>query len=495
MMVRRGDLGPLEEVAEGAFGRVYYAPRYRRRGDSARMVYKEFSTHVAEQARSAENAVSFRDLLSPADRAELDKFTAWPRAVVEGRDGIVGLVMPLIPDEFFFAAPSHMATKVRDLQWLIATPAQLAASGITAEFYYTERLMLLGQLVYAIGLLHEHGWVFGDLSFRNEAFAVNPPQIILLGCDGAADVHDLRRQQFHSLGWDPPECAQGNIQDQASDVYKLGLAILRCLNPGRGAATMRDPSRLAGRLDAAGAELVAQAMDPDPARRPTAAELYAYLRGAVPDPQRAIMPPAAALRLPARPSAAVWNAASSREVLPWAAGVAVVPAPAWVRPVQVPPPGAKIFLCYRREDTQGFARGIFESLAGKYGRESVFRDIDSTPAGVMYSTWIETKVGQCSVMVVLIGGGWLSVKDRAEQRRLDSPGDWVRQEIEAALRRHIPIIPVCVQGARMPSEDDLPSSIADLARFQSAEVTDSRWEFDIGLLTQAIDNLIASDYI
>ena len=153
----------------------------------------------------------------------------------------------------------------------------------------------------------------------------------------------------------------------------------------------------------------------------------------------------------------------------------------------------KIFLCYRREDTQGFARGIYQSLAGAYGHEHVFRDIDSTPAGVRFSTWIESRVGQCSVMVVLIGDAWLSAKDRAGQRRLDLPRDWVRQEIEAALRRDIPIIPIRIQGASMPSEDELPASIADLAGFQSAEVTDSRWDFDVGLLIQAIDNLIVSD--
>ena len=94
-------------------------------------------------------------------------------------------------------------------------------------------------------------------------------------------------------------------------------------------------------------------------------------------------------------------------------------------------------------------------------------------------------------MVVLIGNAWLLVEDRAGRRRLDVPKDWVRQEIEVALRRDIPIIPVRLQGAPMPSEDELPTSIADLTGFQSTEVTDSRWAFDLGLLVQAIDNLIA----
>jgi hypothetical protein len=150
----------------------------------------------------------------------------------------------------------------------------------------------------------------------------------------------------------------------------------------------------------------------------------------------------------------------------------------------------RIFLCYRREDTQWAARSIYESLADKYGHEHVFRDIDSTPAGIKFSTWIELRVGQCDVMIVLIGDAWSSAKDHTGQRRLDLPKDWVRQEIETALRRDIPIIPVRVQGARMPSEDELPPSIADFIGFQSAEVTDSRWTYDVGLLTQAIDDLI-----
>jgi serine/threonine protein kinase len=152
----------------------------------------------------------------------------------------------------------------------------------------------------------------------------------------------------------------------------------------------------------------------------------------------------------------------------------------------------KIFLCYRREDTQWVARSIYESLSVKYGYERVFRDIDSTPMGVRYSTWIESRVSQCSVMIVLIGDAWASAKDQAGRRRLELPRDWVRQEIEAALARDIPIIPVRVQGARMPSEEELPPSIVDLTSFQSAEITDSRWTFDVGRLMQAIDDLVAS---
>ena len=280
MRVNRAGLGPLTELAEGAYGKVYRAEQYRLPGDASAIAYKEFTKNEAEQGRAAEDAVSFRDLLSPADRSDLDRRTAWPRALVEERGAVVGLLMPFITQDFFFQAPGKTASRLRDLQWLIATPAQLTASGVP-DVDETDRLVLLAQLVYAIARLHKKDWVYGDLSFRNAAFAVDPPRMILLDCDSAADLRNQGRKQSHSLGWDPPECAKRNVQDKATDVYKLGLAILRCLNPGKGAATMRNPGRVAGKLDGTGVDLIVRAVDPDPDRRPTAKELYAYLHGVV----------------------------------------------------------------------------------------------------------------------------------------------------------------------------------------------------------------------
>ena len=110
--------------------------------------------------------------------------------------------------------------------------------------------------------------MFGDLSFTNAAFAINPPRMILLDCDGAASWRPAQQAgAFAGL-----ETARGgsrragelDLQDKATDVYKLGLAILRCLNPGKGAATTKDPKRLAGSSTPA-EELVARA---DGADRP-----------------------------------------------------------------------------------------------------------------------------------------------------------------------------------------------------------------------------------
>jgi hypothetical protein len=286
MRVKRSDLGPLDEISEGGFGKVYRAPQYRLPGDpGTAMAYKEFTTDVDAQGRSAEKAVLFRDLMSPADRADLDRCAVWPVALVADGGAVTGLLMPLIPGDFFFdtidAFTGANTRMLRDLQWLIANPTQLAAQKM-APVDEIDRLVLIARLVYDIGRLHKHGWVYGDLSLMNAAYALNPPRLILLDCDGAASLTDAGRTQSHSIGWKPPECAQLNIQDRETDVYKLGLAIMRFLNPGlEDISTKTDRRLIAGKLDPVGVGLVERALGTDRSARPTAKQLYAYLHAVV----------------------------------------------------------------------------------------------------------------------------------------------------------------------------------------------------------------------
>jgi len=284
MPVMKADLGPLTKISEGGFGIVYSVPHYRTpRDPTTPLAYKEFTKDVAEQARTAERSVIFRDLLPPDDQADLDRRAVWPRALVEDRGSVVGFIMPLIPGAFFFqmtdAQTGQQTPKLRDLQWLMATGKQLTANGLPAEVDFVERIALLAQLVYCVARLHKRDWLFGDISFSNAAYAINPPRMILLDCDGASSVAQAAiRPAVNTFSWEPPECAQLNFASKATDVYKLGLAILRCLNPDGAGATIRDPKHLAGQLDAAGTALMQRALNPDPALRPQAKELYHWLQ-------------------------------------------------------------------------------------------------------------------------------------------------------------------------------------------------------------------------
>jgi len=143
---------------------------------------------------------------------------------------------------------------------------------------------------------------------------------------------------------------------------------------------------------------------------------------------------------------------------------------------------ARIFLSYRREDTAGYAGRIAERLTHVFGDEYVFRDIEDIQPGVNFADEIQRNVAGCDVLIALIGPHWLKAVDANGKNRLDDQGDFVRIEIVAALQRGVRVIPVLVQKAEMPGVDTLPESLKPLAMHQAVELSDSRWDFDMGRL-------------
>jgi hypothetical protein len=149
----------------------------------------------------------------------------------------------------------------------------------------------------------------------------------------------------------------------------------------------------------------------------------------------------------------------------------------------------RIFLNYRREDTRGYAGRLYDRLSHRFGEDQILRDIDAIPPGIDYVEQIDRLVRQCDLMLVLMGESWLSVQGPGGRRRLDEPGDMVSLEIAAGLERGIPVIPVLIQGARMPDQDELPDRIQALARRNALEMSDSHWNHDYQRLTWAIEEL------
>lgn len=123
----------------------------------------------------------------------------------------------------------------------------------------------------------------------------------------------------------------------------------------------------------------------------------------------------------------------------------------------------QLFLSYRRDDSADITGRIYDRLAERFGKEVIFRDVDTIPLGVDFRVQIEQMVGRCNVLLAIIGPDWIKVTDIAGGRRLDDPMDFVRLEIESALVRKIPVIPLLVRGAEMPQENKLPVQLKDLA--------------------------------
>jgi hypothetical protein len=155
-------------------------------------------------------------------------------------------------------------------------------------------------------------------------------------------------------------------------------------------------------------------------------------------------------------------------------------------PSTLPPRGAKIFVNYRREDASGYAGRLYEWLSDRFGRDRVFRDINAIEPGADFVAAIENEVASCEVVLVVIGRQWLGCASDG-RRRLDNPNDFVRLEIASALARGVHILPVLVEGARMPREHELPDDLRPLARRQALEVSETRWEFDVGRLIEALE--------
>jgi hypothetical protein len=121
-----------------------------------------------------------------------------------------------------------------------------------------------------------------------------------------------------------------------------------------------------------------------------------------------------------------------------------------------------IFVSYRRQDSADVTGRIYDRLVQRFDKAQVFKDVDSIPLGVDFREHLGGVVGQCDVLLAVVGDEWLAA-DSTGRRRVDDTKDFVRIEIEAALQRNIPVIPLLVRGASVPSENDLPASLAQLS--------------------------------
>jgi tetratricopeptide (TPR) repeat protein len=153
----------------------------------------------------------------------------------------------------------------------------------------------------------------------------------------------------------------------------------------------------------------------------------------------------------------------------------------------VPAAPGRIFISYRRDETDFPAGWLYDRLATHFGRDQIFKDIDSIELGDDFVEVITRAVGSCDVLLALIGDRWLSITDENGKRRLDDPNDFVRLEIEAALERQVRLIPILVGNARMPRPEQLPPSLAKLARRQALQLSPVRFESDTGRLLGVLE--------
>ena len=132
-------------------------------------------------------------------------------------------------------------------------------------------------------------------------------------------------------------------------------------------------------------------------------------------------------------------------------------------PVPAPHREQRIFVSYRRDDSADVAGRIYDRLTQAFEKSQVFKDVDSIPLGLDFRKHLQQMVTSCDVVLVVMGDRWLTASTANSKRRLDDPKDFVRIELETALQREIPVIPVLVRGASVPEETELPPTLSALA--------------------------------
>jgi hypothetical protein len=151
------------------------------------------------------------------------------------------------------------------------------------------------------------------------------------------------------------------------------------------------------------------------------------------------------------------------------------------------PPG--VFISYRRELDSGWAPWIYDQLAERFGASRIFMDLDSINAGDDFVEVITRSVASCRILIALIGKGWSAATDADGRRRLDDPADFVRLEIESALRHGIRVIPLLIENAQMPSATELPDSLAPIVSRQALTLTAAHRRYDAEHLIQAVNRV------
>jgi TIR domain-containing protein len=152
---------------------------------------------------------------------------------------------------------------------------------------------------------------------------------------------------------------------------------------------------------------------------------------------------------------------------------------------------SKVFISYRRDDSSGSTGRLHDRLEREFGRDLLFMDVDAAiPLGVNFVKILREEVAKCDVLLAVVGPNWLNARDDKGDRRLDNPNDFVRIEIAAALQRDIPVIPILLDGAKIPKIDQLPDELGELTLRNGLEVRHASFHGDVDRLARGLKNIL-----
>ena len=148
-----------------------------------------------------------------------------------------------------------------------------------------------------------------------------------------------------------------------------------------------------------------------------------------------------------------------------------------------------IFISYRRDDSAGYTRAIYDQLVERFTEGRIFMDVDAIEPGLPFDEVINNAVGSCEVLLAIIGKHWLE-QQPGTVPRISNEKDFVRLEIAAALARNVRVIPVLLDGAVMPTEESLPEPLRALARRNAIEISNTRFKSDSDRLIEVVAKVL-----
>jgi hypothetical protein len=150
----------------------------------------------------------------------------------------------------------------------------------------------------------------------------------------------------------------------------------------------------------------------------------------------------------------------------------------------------KLFISYRREDTQRFARRLQKTLDEEFSNEGVFLDEGGISGGKDYVEVIRSSIKNAYVFIPIIGEKWLKISGDSGKPRINEKKDVLHREIALALKKEIAIVPILYQDAKMPSARNLHKDIKELARFQGIRIRYRSFDDDILELFNCLKDII-----
>lgn len=146
----------------------------------------------------------------------------------------------------------------------------------------------------------------------------------------------------------------------------------------------------------------------------------------------------------------------------------------------------RVFVSYRRSDSKDVSARIADNLRDVREVSSVFLDVESIAHGEHFPARLQSEIEQADVVLCIIGPQWRGQLLDDGTHRIASDSDFVRSEVASALAADKRIIPVLVDDAAIPSADDLPEDIAELASHNAISMRHTHFKVDFEILAEAI---------